>query len=197
MLRAHLGLRTVAFLSLAALGVHELRYVTAFGGDAAHASSHHGHGYLGVCLPVVVLLTALALGRLLAGSGSSGPTASHGAVRVRRAWPAATVALLAIYVGQELLEGMLAEGHPGGWEGVFGAGGWMAVPLAVVFGAIAALALRAAGAIESSPPFPMAAAWNVCAPARESVPAPTRAHRRPASALAEHLAGRSPPRFSV
>src|SRR6185437_1979020 len=53
---------------------------------------------------------------------------------------------LALYSCQELLEGMLSTGHPGGFEGVFGDGGWWAVPLALACGTVVAAALRGARA---------------------------------------------------
>jgi len=54
---------------------------------------------------------------------------------------------MAIYVGQELVEGLLASGHPGGLHGVFGHGGWIAVPTAVAIGSLIALTLRVADAV--------------------------------------------------
>jgi hypothetical protein len=56
------------------------------------------------------------------------------------------VALLILYSCQELLEGMLSTGHPGGFEGIFGDGGWWSVPLALGCGTIVAAALRGARA---------------------------------------------------
>jgi hypothetical protein len=45
------------------------------------------------------------------------------------------VALLAIFVCQELVEGAIA-GHEGLFAGIAGPGGWLALPLAIVFGAL-------------------------------------------------------------
>jgi hypothetical protein len=56
-------------------------------------------------------------------------------------------ALVAVYVAQETLEGMLATGHPTGFAGVFGHGGWWALPAALAVGLAIALALRTADAI--------------------------------------------------
>ena len=99
--------------------------------------------------------------------------------------------LLALYSCQELLEGMLSTGHPGGFEGVFGDGGWWAVPLAFACGTVVAAALRGARA---------AIRW---AAARRR---PQASHGRPAPAprparitlprlvpLAGSAAGRAPP----
>jgi hypothetical protein len=54
--------------------------------------------------------------------------------------------LLALYSCQELLEGMLSSGHPEGFDGVFGEGGWWAAPLSLVCGFVIATALRGARA---------------------------------------------------
>jgi hypothetical protein len=54
--------------------------------------------------------------------------------------------LMLIYASQELVEGLFATGHPGGLIGVFGAGGWWSVPLALGFGTGIALLLRGADA---------------------------------------------------
>jgi hypothetical protein len=56
-----------------------------------------------------------------------------------------SVSLLAMYSLQESLEGALATGHPGGLAGVFGHGGWVAIPLSAAVGLALALALRGAG----------------------------------------------------
>jgi hypothetical protein len=197
MLGGHLVLRTAAFLLAGALCVHEMRHVVSFGSDADVALSHHGHGYLNVAGPLVGLLTAFAFGHLLVRAASTDASAPPGAVRLRRWAPAASVALLGIYAGQELLEGALATGHPGGWDGVFVAGGWVAVPLAVVFGTFVALALRVAGLVESSAPLRMAARWCTFAAMPAVKRCPCALGSRPGTVLAEHLAGRSPPPFSV
>ena len=44
-------LRVTAFLLVAALGVHELRYVLAYGGRASDELAHQGHGYLMTLTP--------------------------------------------------------------------------------------------------------------------------------------------------
>jgi hypothetical protein len=54
--------------------------------------------------------------------------------------------LILIYAAQELSEGLLSSGHPGGLAGVFGEGGWWAVPIAIVLGAAIALLIRGADA---------------------------------------------------
>src|SRR5215216_41129 len=129
-MRSRPVLVTTALLLAGALGVHELRYLLAFGGGAQSALAAHGHGYLALLAPSLSLLTALGLAVGLVRAAAAPSARSSAFVRVCRLWPAASVALLAIYVSQELLEGLLAPGHPTGWAGVFGSGGWLAVPLA-------------------------------------------------------------------
>ena len=91
---------------------------------------------------------------------------------------------------------MVAEGHPGGIAGIFGAGGWISVPLALVIGLLIALALRVRrGAPRPSPPRPRLLA----APAAAG--GDRRAHRSGVrslgEALARRLAPRGPPLASV
>jgi hypothetical protein len=140
--------RALALLPLAALGVHQLRYQLAFGAESDHELAAQGHAYLASLTPVLAFLAALIASELV--------------FRLARAWRgdseirsstrfialAAVVAatLVAIYAGQELLEGLLASGHPGGLSGVFGEGGWWCLPLALAFGVLIALFLRGADA---------------------------------------------------
>src|SRR5439155_17156618 len=61
-----------------------------------------------------------------------------------RLWGCASSALLAVYTLQEGLEGEFSPGHPTGLVGVFGHGGWTAIPLAITIGALIALLLEGA-----------------------------------------------------
>jgi len=188
-------LSTAAFLLVGTLGVHELRYRLAYGGNAHEVLVHEGHGYLDAVAPLVGLLTAFALARLLV------RTAAHVAARTRQPrlrvmWPACSAALFGLYSSQELLEGFLFEGHPSGWTGVMGGGGWIALPLALAIGAVLAAALRVARAVERRTVVPALLRWR---------PAPPAGCARPAQAssplmgrlLSAALAGRGPPSVSV
>jgi hypothetical protein len=101
-------------------------------------------------------------------------------------------ALFALYSCQELLEGMLSSGHPGGLDGVFGNGGWWAAPLSLACGLVIAAALRGARA---------AIRWAAARHRRPRLdhgrPAPVRRPRRLALPrpvpLAGAAAGRAPP----
>ena len=184
-----------ALLALGALTVHELRYRLAFGGHADEAISSQGHAYLGVVSVAAAVLTALALGlflrrlsRVLEGrdeclSAQRGPLIT---------WVAAALALIAVYSGQEALEGLLTFGHPAGLEGLFGHGGWIAVPTAIAVGAVIALSLsgartaihRAVAARRGRVPL---RAW----PGRRLGPPEPRLPRT--APLASSAAGRAPP----
>jgi hypothetical protein len=126
--------------------VHQLRYLAGYGADTGAALAHQGHGYMGGAPAVLGALGfAALLATLLAGH--------FGAPGRRRAQPLARICayaavLLATYTTQELLEGVLSPGHPAGFAGLFGHGGWTAVPLALVFGVLTWLAVRGLEAVE-------------------------------------------------
>lgn len=125
----------------AAFAVHQLRYWLAFGSRAGLMLSAQGHSYLHSVVPWIILLVALtvgffvrALGRAFHGQASlSGYTVSFSAL-----WVLCAAALVGIYMTQEFLEGLLATGHPGGLVGIFGYGGWWAIPVALAVGLVLA-----------------------------------------------------------
>jgi hypothetical protein len=130
-----------ALMPVAALIVHQLRYVLAFGGHAQIMLVRQGHTYLHSLVPWVVLLIGVgvgaflwALGRALAGQR----TVPRYGLSLVGLWIVCSGCLVAMYVTQELLEGVFATGHPVGLVGVFGYGGWWAVPVAVCIGLVLA-----------------------------------------------------------
>jgi hypothetical protein len=130
-------------MPIAALAVHQLRFMLAFGPSRSSSElAGTGHSYLSSVTPWVVLVLALGfglfLGRLARAwrSGEGDGPARRGMVGV---WLVATVALVLIYSGQEFLEGLFATGHPAGLAGIFGDGGWWALPAAAVVGGALAL----------------------------------------------------------
>jgi hypothetical protein len=182
--------RAIALLATGMLVVHQLRFVLAFGSDAGQHLSQEGHAYLGFVLPFVGVGLALAFAHfalLLARAHRAVPQAPG----LLATWALAASTLLVAYAAQEGVEGTLALGHPAGVAGIFGAGGWIAVPLCVVVGAAVALLLRGASV----------------ALARAAERGRARASRRvfgrrrlplspgpaPADPLASHLSGRAPP----
>lgn len=141
------GLIQAGLLPPAALAVHELRYLLAYGPNAQLELQRTGHSYLHSVVPWVVLLVALAAGGFLRSLGRAftGQTsASRVTVSFATLWLACSATLVVVYAGQELMEGMLLAGHPAGWMGVFGYGGWWAVPVALCMGLILAAVYHAA-----------------------------------------------------
>jgi len=141
-------LRCFALLGSGAIALHELRYLIGYGGDAGHALAAQGHGYLDAVTATVALALVAALAVLIAAVVRVGaPAAARTARPWRVRWLAASGALLAVFVAQELVEGALSPGHPAGLAGVAGNGGWIAVPLALAIGAVVAVLLRGADAV--------------------------------------------------
>ena len=189
------ALRGAALMPAAALAVHQLRYELAYGGHASHALAAQGHAYLSSLTPWIVLLAGFGLGASLGGLAQRWTTAA-GSRRTAglRVWLLAALGLMAIYAGQELIEGWLATGHVAGLAGVFGGGGWCALPAALLIGGLLALGLRGEAALARAldgsrvrVPRPVAHA----AAHLQLRAAPLLAAAAP---LARHGAGRAPPR---
>jgi hypothetical protein len=180
-------------LPAAAFGVHQLRYTLAYGSRADSVLAAQGHSYLDSLAPWLVLLLALGAGSLLVRVAVS--AASGGPDRRRRSfaalWALASASLVAIYVVQELLEGVFAVGHASGFAGVFGNGGWWALVVAPLLGALLAALLRVASRVVSLA--------RRLAPRSASLGLPPRVLRAqgrsagPRSPLALAAAGRAPP----
>jgi hypothetical protein len=133
--------RLASILAVGAFAVHQLRYLTAYGGSSAA----EGHRYMSDFLaPLAVLVLAAVLATLLRGTEGAAPERTP----LARRMAVFAGALLAIFAGQELLEGLMATGHPAGPAAVLGGGGWIALPLALAIGALAALLARALEGVE-------------------------------------------------
>ena len=59
-------------------------------------------------------------------------------------WLACSAGLVAIFTCQEFLEGLFATGHPAGLVGIFGFGGWWAIPAALCIGLVLAAVFHGA-----------------------------------------------------
>lgn len=208
-------LRAAALMPAAVLTVHQLRFLFAFGGGSGQELEKEGHQYLSALAAPIAMSVAIVVGLFLAhlasawrdgeeGARAGAPGARDvGTGRAAATRPSAWrgfarlalttgAALLAIYSCQELLEGMLSSGHPGGFAGVFGDGGWWAVPLSLAFGVVIAAALRGARAA-----IRWAAGRHRRPKALHGRPAPAPRPRRLALPrpvpLAGAAAGRAPP----
>jgi hypothetical protein len=121
------GLAQVGLLPPAALAVHELRYLLAYGGNASIELQRQGHSYLHSVVPWIVLVSAMVVGGFLRALGRafSGQTSGH----------RLTISLAGLW---------FATGHPTGWAGIFGYGGWWSIPAAVCIGLVLAAVFHGA-----------------------------------------------------
>jgi hypothetical protein len=139
---AQLGLdgRGLLLLPAAAIAVHQLRYWLAYGPRASAQLAAQGHSYLHSLVPWAICALAAASGLYLRRLATAARTeCGEGDARRRSAlclWLLSWAALVVVYATQEALEALLATGHPGGFGGVFGHGGWWALPAAAVVAAV-------------------------------------------------------------
>jgi hypothetical protein len=134
-------LRLAALLALGAFALHQLRYLIASPAELVE----HSHGYLTGLLPgIAVLVLAAALATLI--RGTEGASSERAPLVPRIALFSS--ALLTVYFGQESLEGLLGPAHAPGLAAGLVHGGWIALPLAIVIGGLAAIIARALEAVE-------------------------------------------------
>jgi hypothetical protein len=189
-LRLGAAVRLGALLAFAAFGLHQFRYLAAHGSGTGDALAAHGHSYMAGALPYLaaLLVAALAATILRAKLGASARRPSF----IRRAL-AYGGAILLVYCCQELLEGFLASGHPVGLDALLADSGWLALPLAVLFGSGAALLVMALEGLETVLSRPRARRRRPHAPRGRGRPATgLPAFHRP-SPLAFGIARRPPP----
>ena len=183
------NVRLAAILALGAFALHQLRYLLTIGSSAEFAQAAH-HYMADLLPPIAVLVLAGALATLI--RGTEGATPSKAPLGRRIAVFA--LALLAIYLGQELLEEMIAVGHPAGPAALLSNGGWVALPLALGIAALAALLARVLEGVERA----IAIAHTtervrLRAPAVRGRAIPGWGIRLPSAPLAFGLARRPPP----
>lgn len=102
--------------------------------------------------------------------------------------------IVAVFCAQELIEGALVAGHAGGLAAIFSSGGWAAVPLAALFGLLAALVDRGIEGVEARLATPSASLAAVGPTIRTRAVEAFLGRRR--SPLALGLARRPPPALS-
>jgi hypothetical protein len=183
------NVRLAAILAVGAFALHQLRYLIAFGGSASAEMAQHGHGYMTDLLPALaVLVLAGALATLIRGTEGASP--SRGSLVGRVALFAS--ALFIVYACQESFEGMLSAGQPAGIADVAN-GSWIALPLSLVLGALAALLARALERVEHVIGLTHADRSRARPPAVRGRASPARTQRLAAAPLAFGLARRPPP----
>jgi hypothetical protein len=137
------ALRPVTLIAGGAFAVHELSYLAGFGAAGSHAPDH---SYVAALLPALAILAALALFA----------TVERG-VAGRRAPPASPLArvlthaaaILALFFGQELVEGLLAGADVVQIGPVLAVHGVVAIPLALALGSVTWLAMRGLETVEA------------------------------------------------
>lgn len=151
-------LRGALLMPVCVLAVHQLRFYLAFGAHAGSRLAREGHGYISAAEPFALLAAAIVIGGVIgrtarawqrAGPDASARDLDHERTRgtLVRTWMLCTVALLAAYCAQELLEGSFAAGHPAGLGGVFAGGGWIAIPASLLIGGALAATLKLADSL--------------------------------------------------
>jgi hypothetical protein len=180
------------------LAVHELRYLLAYGADAGHELTEHGDSYVGTAsllagLLVLAPAAGLIVGVLRARRGRAAGRRSK--LRPWQAWLAWTAVLIVGFCALEALEMLLESEHPDGFLGVFGGGGWWAVPAAVGVAALLTVVTRGARALvrrvaRRHGRRPVWDASGVPRPPGRAVRGGRRASLTP---LASRAAGRAPP----
>jgi hypothetical protein len=177
----------------AALVVHQVRYTLGYGVRANGELAAQGHSYLHSLVPWTIL--ALCVGasvfvRRLARAARTGQSGAFTHLSAAALWSVTTVGLFGIYAVQETLEALTFSGHPAGVSGVFGHGGWYAVPAAAVVALAVVALLRVGRAV-----LRLAAQYST-RPARldaSSLLAPASVALVAATPLALAAAGRAPP----
>jgi hypothetical protein len=132
---------SAGLLVVGALLLHQLRYLVGYGGAAGAELERQGHAYLDLIAPLLVAgaMAMLIASVLVPALLRLAPAVTRDVTTTERAAGYAG-ALLAVHLAQELAEGSLVAGHPAGMVGVLGASGWLALPLAMALGAVAAVA---------------------------------------------------------
>lgn len=180
------------------LGVHELRYLLAYGAHAGRALTDHGDSYVGTAnllAGVLLVLPAAALAVGVIGARRGRAAGRPAALGPWQTWLAWTTLLIVGFCATEAVEMVFESAHPDGLAGVFGGGGWWALPAAVAVAALFTLITRGARALVRRVAARQSGGdrWGP-APTSLSSTRPVRLGRTPGLApLADRAAGRAPP----
>ena len=141
------ALRPASIVAAGAFAVHQLSYLAGYGGDASQALEENGHAYLSGVLPMLCVLAGVALFAVVEG-GVAGVPAT---VRQRSPFGRAFIypaAILAVFAVQEIAEGLLVVNHAEGVAAALPQVGPVAIPLALVFGALVWVTVRGLEAVQ-------------------------------------------------
>ena len=187
----------IALMPAGAFGVHELRYLLAFHERAGAELAREGHAYLHSLVPWIVLAVALAAGAFLRALGrafAGHRTPARYTMSLTALWVLCVAGLVAIYICQESLEGLLASGHPTGLSGIFGYGGWWSIPAAAAVGLVLAAIFHGALWVLDEIATRRATAPSLNAKPRSNAAAPAELLLPRLAPLAYGWSGRGPPR---
>ena len=180
--------QSASLIALGAFGVHQLRYLLAYGARSDDELSRQGHNYLAHAVPLLLgLVLAALVARAVRARISGEPPSADRRIKAT----SYAIGIAAVFCFQELMEGVLLAGHAAGLAAIFSAGGWAALPLAVIFGVLAALIDRGMEAIEAC--ISEAPVSFDPAPRQIGLPAAPMKLGRRLSPLALGLAQRPPP----
>jgi hypothetical protein len=191
--------RGAALLPLGTLAVHQLRYLLAYGPHAGRELVSHGDTYIHSVLPACLGLLLLPAGALLghlAQAWRRGQARDPG-LSPRQLWAVATGLLIACFCAQEILEMLLETGHPAGLAGIFGSGGWWALPASAAVGALITLLVAGARAVVGVVARVRARALSAGRAAMATAPRPSVPPALRRAPLAACCAGRAPPAQAI
>jgi hypothetical protein len=185
MRRRDLIVRAAGVVLTGELVVHQMRYLIA-------PASQGAHGYLPLLAVASVAALAVGAGHLAATLERARRTGRHERVELGflRAWALVAAGILALFWVQETFEALLLGAALAAPLAPLGAGGWVAVPLALALAAVLALALTGARAAVRAAAMGARARLGR-ARVRRRLPEP--ALLTAFSPLALNLAGRAPP----
>ncbi len=186
-------LRCAVLMAIAAIGIHEIRSAERLGEHANGTLAAGAHGYVDLLTLAVTVLGAVAAAHLMVRlvitrHSTATPYAPH---RTLRVWWLASIVLISVGFGQELLESLAAPGSSPNVAGMLDQGGWTAIPLAILLAGGVALGVRGADVAIAR------AGGRRFAPARRRRGTGSRrlprGHLRLPAPLADRASGRAPP----
>ena len=142
--------RTAALVALGSFAVHLLRFVVATASGAQDGPQLQGQSFLGHVPPTLAAVGfALIAARLWVSYTGATSTRGSAPSSFWRRSLAFGVAIISVYVAQEILESALFADHAQGIAGVLGGGGWVAIGLAFLLGPLCCLLDAGIGRLES------------------------------------------------
>lgn len=148
MQRAGSLLRAAALVFLSSFAVHQIRFLLAF--SSGSTSDVNGQSFVGH-VPPMLAATAFALiaARLwIAYSAASAPRSTPSVDSTITRSLSFGVAILSVYLTQEMLESALFSAHAQGVVAVLAGSGWVAVAAALCLGPLCILLDRGIGRLE-------------------------------------------------